>query len=266
MGDKLKAIILIIALVIGGIFIANMPSNDKSLKRKNNELKTQITELSNLNSSLKEQNKVYESTIGDLQEQLENSSGGTDTSTLFDLTDTTWVLNEKIYTTENDYFSYDVNFSYGSFGREKEASCLSYSMYTYTLSGKEHEGKALFFDDFKACGFKYGIAECFNDDTWRIIHIKNGKDVTNNELIIWLFKNARLYSNLITFTIDGIEYQADAGMYWFDWVLTPFNANAYTGNGVQYGGVGTVVGVYEYTELEDGASFNIDWGNPDEYM
>lgn len=103
MSEKLKAIILIIALVIGGIFITNMPSSDKSLKRKNNELKTQISELSNYNNSLKEQNKIYESQIGDLttenntkdatisnlqeqnqakdttiaelQEQLENSSG-----------------------------------------------------------------------------------------------------------------------------------------------------------------------------------------------
>ena len=128
MTNKLKAIILLIAIVLGGVFIANMSPNDKSLKRQNNQLKSQIVEMTNLNDALKNQNKVYETEIGnlttesnskdatisDLQEQ--NQAKDTTISELesqveelqkqveelssnlpvTDLLDTTWILNDTI--------------------------------------------------------------------------------------------------------------------------------------------------------------------------
>lgn len=32
-------------------------------------------------------------------------------------------------------------------------------------------------------------------------------------------------SNLITFTIDGVQYQAEEGMTWEEWINSEYNAN-----------------------------------------
>lgn len=41
-------------------------------------------------------------------------------------------------------------------------------------------------------------------------------------------------ANLITFTIDGTEYQAEEGMKWFDWIDTEYNTAGFTTT--SYGG------------------------------
>ena len=111
MTNKLKAIILLIALVLGGIFISNIPSSDNKYKKKYNELKTQISELSNYNNSLKDQNKIYESQIGDLTtenntkdatiEELQSKVKELEAEIeankrVTDLLNTTWILNDTI--------------------------------------------------------------------------------------------------------------------------------------------------------------------------
>lgn len=111
MTNKLKAIILLIAIVLGGIFIANMSPSDDKLKRKNNELRTQITELTNYNNSLKDQNKIYESQIGDLttenntkdatieelQAKVEELEAVIESNKkVTDLLNTTWIFNDTI--------------------------------------------------------------------------------------------------------------------------------------------------------------------------
>ena len=60
--------------------------------------------------------------------------------------------------------------------------------------------------------------------------IPNGWTVVNN-----------VEKNLITFTIGGVQYQAEEGMTWGEWVDSPFNTDGYT---IFYNNITTIDLIY----------------------
>ena len=76
----------------------------------------------------------------------------------------------------------------------------------------------------------------------------------------WLIANATQGSDtatLITFTIDGVEYQALEGMTYWEWCNSEYNVDGYMGGGYNSGGFAYIEGMTDDTVLEDGAEYTL---------
>lgn len=76
----------------------------------------------------------------------------------------------------------------------------------------------------------------------------------------WLIANATAggdTATLITFTIDGVEYQAEEGMTYWEWCESEYNVDGYMGNGLNPGGFMYIVGMDNDTVLIDGATYTL---------
>ena len=58
--------------------------------------------------------------------------------------------------------------------------------------------------------------------------LENGKQMRYNKRVVLPSKPNIPSTNLITFTIDGVEYQAEEGMTWGEWVESKYNTIQYT--------------------------------------
>ena len=222
MTNKLKAIILLIAIVLGGVFIANMSPNDKSLKRQNNQLKSQIVEMTNLNDALKNQNKRYESTIGDLTTennskdatisdlQEQNQAKNTTISELelqveelqkqveelssnlpvTNLLGTTWILNDTI-SAEAGYGIYSVGFTAYFNGNEVHYNGAHSTLgIGYMLEPGDYD-----IYDYTAKTDVIGTCASFlyhTNSSKCIDKLVFEEDFTDQTLIDWLYANATL--------------------------------------------------------------------------
>lgn len=275
MSKKLKAIILILAIVIGGIFVSNMPSNDNIYKRKYNDLKTQVNELSNYNNSLKEQNKVYESQIGDLT--TENNSKDATIEELqskveeleaeikankkvTNLINTIWVFNDTI-TADAGYGEFHLNFN--AYDNNDEFLFPSeYSGYLkigYGQAGGTRPSP----EPVELANSFFVMPAMYGSDYIKRISIFDGSDVENTKLIDWLYENAVLVNYLVSFSIGDVTYFAETGMTWGEWCDSSYNIDGFTYTGVQNGGLISAIGVTEDTILEDGMSFLVHITDPD---
>ena len=222
--NKLKAIILLIALVIGGIFIANMSPSDDKLKRQNNQLKSQIVEMTNLNDALKNQNKRYESTIGDLttesnfkdetignlqsqnqekdttieelQEQIEELERQVEELSsnlpVTDLLDTTWILNDTI-SAPAGYGIYQISFD--AYFEEQQVHFNGYPNFLgigYTLE-PDFDGDATYMPTAQADTIGTCPSfQCHTNEYKTIDKLVFLGSLTDKTLIDWLYANATL--------------------------------------------------------------------------
>lgn len=218
MSGKLKAIILLIAIVLGGVFIANMSPNDKSLKRQNNQLKSQIVEMTNLNDALKNQNKVYETEIGnlttesnskdtiisDLQKQNEELKKQLDNFDVVEpvtnLKDTVWVFNDTI-TASAGYGIFDLDFILYYLGNSVYDTDSVESVYIGYSEEYDGEAGEYVFNPVSNCLI---IGSSRNISSEYKIEILNSS--SDEKLISWLYSNATLqhFNNLknTTWTFD----------------------------------------------------------------
>ena len=230
---KIKIIILILVVALGGLFVANLPSSDKDFKKKNTALKNQIQVLTNLNSALKEQNTLYENSINslteeneakdatisdlqsqieDLQSQLEQSGSSGDSGeseVITDLSGISWILKEN-YETKNNSLNnkYDliVNFDGQrcfedgiqidgtSFSLINTLSLISNDMsYYYVFFQNPYEGNI----GWNKMGFDGEIIEKVNST---VLTIVGGEDATNSDVIAWFVENAVMQEKLTDLT------------------------------------------------------------------
>lgn len=75
-----------------------------------------------------------------------------------------------------------------------------------------------------------------------LVTFYNGQDITNQDLIQWFVDNGATFTKpeLITFTIDGTQYNAEEGMTWGEWCNSSYNTYGYVidYNGYIAAGVG----------------------------
>ena len=119
--------------------------------------------------------KTTSKTISGAINELQSALLGEETINLTDLTNTTWLLNEEVDTTINDW--YRVHFT----SNETQYTTLSFSNY------EDEQGEYNY--------VHYGDYAVYVDG-WRgnyqYITITGGDDATNTDLIDWLFRNGDL--------------------------------------------------------------------------
>lgn len=142
---------------------------------------------------------------------------GNSATEITDLTGTTWFYDKYLSSWETgSSTTYSINFS----SNNQTFTEIIYSKDGQQITYKNNEGTVL--------ARRWGSTTLTNgwtNENYRLLKITGGVDATNTSLIYHLKSGAK---QIITFTIDGVSYQALSGMTWGEWVESEYNTGGYS--------------------------------------